>query len=103
MTQPAASRTRLVESILGDWAFAPAELPSNTSWEGVADVGERITLPHTWNAIDGQAGGSYRRGRSTYARVVEAAAPDVETWIEFDGANSSADRKSTRLNSSHWE
>lgn len=86
-----ASHSRQIVPILDGWAFAPVELPSGTSWDGVVAAGEQITLPHTWNAIDGQAGGEYRRGRSTYARLIESTRVDVQTWVEFAGVNSSAE------------
>ncbi|GAA1834966.1 glycoside hydrolase family 2 protein [Agromyces salentinus] len=87
----AAPHSRRVAPILTGWAFAPVELPPTASWDDVLAVGEQVDLPHTWNAIDGQAGGEYRRGRSTYARQVGAEAGDVETWVEFAGVNSSAE------------
>jgi len=43
----------------------------DTRWTSVA-------LPHTWNAVDGEAGGAYYRGAGWYRRSVvlpEAAAP----------------------------
>ena len=49
------------------WSFTKetfAEIPTATteSWESV-------TLPHTWNAIDGQDGGNdYHRGTCLYAK-----------------------------------
>src|SRR5699024_1626028 len=73
------------------WAFAPRELPAGSSVEDVLAAGESISVPHTWNAIDGQAGGEYRRGRSTYARRIEATDAEGRTWIEFAGVNSSAE------------
>ncbi|WP_082571519.1 glycoside hydrolase family 2 protein [Agromyces sp. Root1464] len=91
MTSTAASASRRVEPLLTGWAFAPVELPSTAGWEDVAAAGEQVALPHTWNAVDGQAGGEYRRGRSTYARLVSAGTGDVETWVEFAGVNSSAE------------
>lgn len=91
MTSTAASASRRVEPLLTGWAFAPVELPSTAGWEDVAAAGEQAALPHTWNAVDGQAGGEYRRGRSTYARLVSAGTGDVETWVEFAGVNSSAE------------
>ncbi|UOQ89166.1 hypothetical protein MUN74_18200 [Agromyces endophyticus] len=88
---PAAPQPRRVVTIHDGWAFAPVELPGSSSWEDVAAAGEAVVLPHTWNAIDGQAGGEYRRGRSTYAKYIEPEQGDVETWIEFAGVNSSAE------------
>jgi beta-galactosidase len=91
MTPTAAARSRRVVPILDGWAFAPVALPSSASWDDVAAAGEQVALPHTWNAIDGQAGGAYRRGRCTYARIVAAEADDTETWVEFAGVNSTAE------------
>lgn len=54
-----------------------------------------VTLPHTWNAKDGQNGGNnYRRGTCTYATtftVPEFDAATQQVWLQFDGVNSSAD------------
>lgn len=91
MTPTAAARSRRVVPILAGWAFAPVALPPSASWDDVVAAGEQVSLPHTWNATDGQAGGEYRRGRCTYARVVTVEAADTATWVEFAGANSSAE------------
>ncbi|WP_217275177.1 glycoside hydrolase family 2 protein [Microbacterium hominis] len=90
MTQPPVRSTRRVTPILEGWAFAPAAM-SEASWDDVVAAGGQVAVPHTWNAIDGQAGGGYRRGRSTYARRITADAGAVHTWIEFAGVNSSAE------------
>ena len=91
MTQPPPDLARRVTPILDDWAFAPLELAVDSSWDDVVAAAEPVTLPHTWNATDGQAGGGYRRGRSTYARRVSAVTDAAETWVEFAGVNSSAE------------
>ena len=55
---------------------------------------EPVTLPHTWNAVDGQDGGNdYWRGTCIYR--TRFAAPPFNTashqvWIQFDGVNASA-------------
>ena len=55
---------------------------------------EAVTLPHTWNAKDGQDGGNdYYRGTCYYAKKLalsDCKGAD-EVYIEFEGANSSAD------------
>ena len=91
MTPPPANPPRLIRPILDGWAFAPVALPPDTPWEDVVAAGGEVTVPHTWNAVDGQAGGDYRRGRSTYARQVRAERAGARTWVEFDGVNSSAE------------
>jgi len=51
-----------------------------------------VTLPHTWNAIDGQGQADYYRGTCVYEK--NFAKPEMganqELYIEFRGVNSSA-------------
>ena len=72
------------------WAFTkeatavPATMPEKWYW---------VTLPHTWNDIDGQDGGNdLYRGTAYYAKElkkVDLPAAD-QYYLEFNGANSSA-------------
>ena len=74
------------------WAFSketntvPLEMPQNWVW---------VNLPHTWNNIDGIDGGNdYYRGTCLYANTVDKTEwlPKAdEYYLEFEGANSSAD------------
>ena len=73
------------------WAFSKAatEVPGeiDSTWTFV-------NLPHTWNALDGQdGGGNYYRGTAWYAREIlrEELPVSDRYYIEFRGANSSAD------------
>ena len=53
-----------------------------------------VTLPHSWNAIDGQDGGAdYYRGTAYYAKELKKFdLPEADRYyMEFRGANSSAD------------
>ena len=54
-----------------------------------------VSLPHTWNAVDGQDGGDdYWRGSCVYTNTFDAPAFDHETecvYLEFRGVNASAD------------
>ena len=55
---------------------------------------EKINLPHTWNGTDGQDGGNdYYRGTCYYSKKLSKSlcADADEVYIEFEGANSSAD------------
>lgn len=73
-----------------NWLFSktaeiPADLPSG--WE-------EISLPHTWNAVDGQDGGNdYWRGTAMYAKAFSR--PELESGgravLEFLGAAMTAD------------
>ncbi len=70
-----------------------------TFYKNTADIhakegGEFISLPHTWNAIDGQDGGNdYFRGSCLYTKTLHKnELPSAERYyLEFRGANSSAD------------
>ena len=57
-------------------------------------VGERVNLPHSWNAVDGQDGGNdYFRGSCLYAKEFSKndLPQDEKFFLEINGANSSAD------------
>ena len=81
---------RKIISFKDKWHFArtaevPAALP--TDWE-------RVTLPHTWNAVDGQDGGNdYWRGTAMYCKEFDR--PGLEengrAVLEFLGAAMTAD------------
>ena len=79
---------RNIININEDWLFA----------KGTADIavreGEKINLPHTWNAQDGYDGGNdYFRGTCVYAKTLKKSdLPEADLYyLEICGANSSAD------------
>ena len=91
---------RTIFSLNPNWAFqkdtkvAPSQLSAD--WESVS-------LPHTWNAIDGQDGGNdYFRGTCCYAKVLtKAELPAADRYyLEIRGAASSAD---VYLNGKHMK
>ena len=55
-------------------------------------VTEKVTLPHTWNAADGQSASDYYRGECIYTK--KFAKPELKDGehlhIELTGANSSS-------------
>ena len=81
---------RSVITLNQNWLFAKtAEIPTalDSEWES-------ISLPHTWNALDGQdGGGDYFRGTCCYAKALNKAdLPESgRYYLEINGANSSAD------------
>ncbi|MBQ2384437.1 MAG: DUF4982 domain-containing protein [Oscillospiraceae bacterium] len=81
---------RTIVNIDQKWAFTkmadcvPQEMPKLWDW---------VDLPHSWNALDGQDGGSdYHRGTCYYAKTIQKAdLPKAERYyLEIKGANSSA-------------
>ena len=55
--------------------------------------GESVSLPHTWNAIDGQDGkNDYYRGTCWYTKELDVTCGvDEEMWLEFRGAAMTAE------------
>ncbi|MBR2926123.1 MAG: DUF4982 domain-containing protein [Clostridia bacterium] len=81
---------RTILNLNQNWRFAKgaAEFPSvrPTEWEDV-------TLPHSWNAVDGQDGGNdYYRGTCVYTRALDKAelAEGQRHFLEINGANSTS-------------
>ena len=73
---------RKIISFNENWLFTKA---------GTAEV---VTLPHTWNAVDGQDGGNdYYRDTCTYTKTFEKPAMRAgdEVWAEFLGAAHTCD------------
>ena len=83
---------RNITDIDGGWRFLKAAIPVQTAM-AYAEQGERITLPHTWNAIDGQDGGNdYHRGCCWYVRELTAEETAGERlFLEVNGANHTAE------------
>ena len=78
---------RTIQTINDNWTFIKADHPADG--EGVA-----VTLPHTWNAEDGQDGGDdYYRGQCWYLRDLDK--PELpeggRAWLEFEGAAMTAE------------
>ena len=81
---------RKILNINGDWVFVKGV---SEYGEALKVAGENVSLPHTWNAIDGQDGGNdYYRGSCFYVKkIMKADLPESSKYyIEINGANSSA-------------
>ncbi len=68
-----------------NWEFIKGERLEDKAWESV-------TLPHTWNAIDGQDGGNdYYQGVSWYKKVLSFQEDWKEVYIRFGAVNKKAE------------
>lgn len=57
---------RKITNINEGWRFLKAAIPLEQAL-AYAERGEAVSLPHTWNAVDGQDGGNdYWRGTCVY-------------------------------------
>ena len=87
----------MIITLNDNWIFfkdtaAPASNKAQPPATGTS--GETVTLPHTWNAIDGQDGGSdYFRGECTYTRPLPALTlkEDEEAYLCFYGVSQTAE------------
>jgi beta-galactosidase len=91
-TPPTSNRSDL---ILDDsWKFILSDVPAATNVVFDDSSWTSITLPHTWNNLDGQdGGGNYFRGIGWYRRhyTVDGSYTNREIFLKFDGANIVAD------------
>ena len=79
---------RNIVNLNDNWLFV-----KNTS-DILCGEGEKVTIPHSWNAIDGQDGGNdFFRGSCLYKKTIKKSEiPEADLYyIEFRGTNSSSD------------
>ena len=79
---------RNIVNLNSDWLFV-----KNTTDSALTE-GEKVSLPHTWNAEDGFDGGNdYFRGTCLYAKKLDKMGlPEAEQYyLEINGANSSSE------------
>jgi beta-galactosidase len=86
----AAAPLRHVTPLASGWRFLRADAPGAEA-PGFDDrAWTRVSVPHTWNAQDGQDGGDdYYRGVGWYRRrqTIPASEAGRELYVEFDAAN----------------
>ncbi|MCV2231263.1 hypothetical protein N7548_00285 [Acholeplasma manati] len=69
-------------NINNDWYFTKDDIENQPTWT-------KISLPHTWNNIDGQDGGSdYYRSVCHYRKSLRISDISGALYLEFEGANS---------------
>lgn len=83
---------RRIATLEDGWRFLRTALPVDCALEN-APRGEDITVPHTWNAADGQDGGNdYHRGLCWYIRELSTEETEGERlFLEVNGANHTAE------------
>ncbi|MFZ5551259.1 MAG: glycoside hydrolase family 2 TIM barrel-domain containing protein [Pseudomonadota bacterium] len=88
---PAAARD--VTPLDIGWRFHRADVPDAHAPAFDDGAWAPVTLPHTYNAVDGEAGGAFYRGPAWYrlALDVRPSASPRRRFLEFDGAALAAD------------
>ena len=67
------------------WKFVKGECCQDAEWE-------EVTLPHTWNALDGQDGGNdYYQGVAWYQKIFSLEKGWKEIYIRFGAVNKCAE------------
>jgi beta-galactosidase len=80
--------------LLADWRFLKADAPNAQAPDFNDAAWEKISIPHTWNALDGQDGGSnYYKGIGWYRRhlTVTDAMKGKSLYLRFEAINRKAD------------
>ena len=69
----------------------------NSNWKFTKDLNsnkwENVSIPHTWNSVDGYSGNEYYKGACWYEKefTVERLENDKRAYIEFNAVNSISD------------
>ncbi len=69
------------------WRFHLGDTPEAAEPGYDDSAWHRVNLPHTWNARDGEDGGSYHRGAGWYRTAVRVPTGPRRLFLQFDGAN----------------
>ncbi len=80
--------SRIICDFNDEWLFA--KLPENVDICAVPEW-EKVTLPHTWNAIDGVSGEPYYRGLTCYRKTFDCPYDGKRVFVEFGAANTIAE------------
>ena len=83
---PAQNAGRVEVPVLNGWRFHLGDVPGAEQPRYDDAAWARVRLPHTWNAGDGEDGGTYHRGVGWYRTTVRVPSSD-RAFLQFDGAN----------------
>lgn len=79
---------RQVTELNDGWRFLRADVAGASATDFDDSAWAAVRLPHTWNGVDGEAGGAYYRGPGWYRRELQlpASALPLRHFLQFDGA-----------------
>ncbi len=89
--------TNLNAPTAASWKFmfdATNGMDASAAESALANCGEAITLPHTWNATDAASTSNtvpYKRGKGWYRLEFDNTGNGATKWLQFDGASMVAD------------
>ena len=90
----APASPRVTIDLSGQWSFDKAEVPGAEKADFDEAKWTKVSVPHTWNNLDGQDGGNdYYRGTGWYRRHLKLDTPlaGKSAYLRFEGANRTAE------------
>ncbi len=80
---------RVVRSLNDGWRFHLGDVAGAEQAESDDSGWEPVSVPHTWNGVDGQDGGGYFRGVGWYRLRLRLRAGEAHrrVFLQFDGAS----------------
>jgi beta-galactosidase len=91
---PLAPSPRIRIDLDGSWQFYPTDNVHGSEIDFNDTAWQTVSVPHTWNALDGEDGGNnYRRGVSWYRRHLrlDTSLSGKRLYLQFDGVSLMAD------------
>jgi len=91
---PAQPSPRIQVDLDGAWKFYPADNLHGPDAGFDDSAWQTVSVPHTWNALDGEDGGNnYRRGAGWYRRHLrlDSSLSGKRLYLQFDGVSLMAD------------
>lgn len=84
---------RKVININSDWKFIREDEERAMAAGHLEGHWEQVSIPHTWNSIDGANGFDYHKGACWYRKeiFIDIASQDKRIYVEFNGSNSVTD------------
>jgi beta-galactosidase len=89
-----AAQGRIDRIMNSSWRFTRENPPGAEQYDYKDAYWEKVSIPHTWNARDGQdGGGDYYRGTGWYrtSLMLDAAYKGKSVYLRFDGAASTTE------------
>lgn len=79
-------QVRFTEKISNNWIFKGSSIQGDS-------LSETVTIPHTWNSKDAQAGFEYYRGAATYSKTlnIDKIYSGKRLFLKFEGVHTVAD------------
>ena len=84
---------RKILNINNNWKFIKENINNAFLKELSTNSWENVSIPHTWNDVDGASGNEYFRGSCWYRKelYIERKFENKRIYIEFNGVNSISD------------